>query len=118
MSKRDPKLFIIEIIRAIEKIDNYIKNISFEDFLKNEMVQDAVIRNLEIIGEAARNIPEDIRNILPDIPWKRIVGFRNIVIHEYFDVDLSVVWQICKKDLPTQKSQFQKLNNILENNEE
>ena len=71
--------------------------------MKNEMVVDAVIRNLEIVGEAARNIPEEGRSKYSDIPWKRVVGFRNIVIHGYFDVDLEIVWVIAKERLPELK---------------
>lgn len=77
MSKRDLRLFLMEILEAIEKIERYIDSLSFEDFVKNEMVVDAVIRNLEIVGEAARNIPEDVRSKYSDISWKRVVGFRN-----------------------------------------
>jgi len=103
MSKRDLRLFLMEILEAIEKIERYIDSLSFEDFVKNEMVVDAVIRNLEIVGEAARNIPEEVRSKYSDIPWKRVVGFRNIVIHGYFDVDLEIVWVIAKERLPELK---------------
>ncbi len=109
MSKRDLRLFLIEVLEAIEKIERYIDSLSFEDFVKNEMVIDAVIRNLEIIGEAARNIPGEIRTKYSDIPWKRVVGFRNIVIHEYFDVDLEIVWVIVKERLPELKPQIKRM---------
>jgi len=109
MSKRDLRLFLMEILEAIEKIERYIDSLSFEDFVKNEMVVDAVIRNLEIVGEAARNIPEEVRSKYSDIPWKRVVGFRNIVIHGYFDVDLEIVWVIVKERLPELKPQIKRM---------
>ncbi len=82
MSKRDVRLFLYDILECIEKIEKYTKDMDFDDFVKNDLVVDAVIRNLEIIGEALKNIPEDFRSKYPDIPWKKIGGFRNIVIHE------------------------------------
>ena len=82
MSKRDVRLFLYDILECIEKIEKYTKDMDFDDFVKNDLVVDAVIRNLEIIGEAVKNIPEDFRSKYPDIPWKKIVGFRNIVIHK------------------------------------
>ena len=114
MSKRDLRLFLMEILEAIEKIERYIDSLSFEDFVKNEMVVDAVIRNLEIVGEAARNIPEEVRSKYSDIPWKRVVGFRNIVIHGYFDVDLEIVWVIAKERLPELKPLIKRMLKELE----
>jgi uncharacterized protein with HEPN domain len=93
-------------MEAIEKIEKYTENLSFEDFTKNDMVIDAVVRNLEIIGEATKNIPEDIRLRYSNIPWKRIIGFRNIAIHGYFDVSLKVVWTIAKERLSELKPQI------------
>ncbi len=71
---------------------------TYEDFENDERTVDAVIRNLEIIGEAARNIPDEFRNKYSDIPWRRIVGLRNVVIHEYFGVDLENIWEIIVND--------------------
>lgn len=104
MSKRDPKLFIQDMIEAIEKIERYTSSMeTLEDFVENEIVVDAVLRNLEIIGEAAKYIPEDLRSKYSEIPWKRVVGLRNVVIHSYFAVDLEVIWVIVKKQLPQLK---------------
>ncbi len=72
---------------------------TYEDFENDERTVDAVIRNLEIIGEAARNIPLELRDKYSDIPWRRIVGLRNVVIHDYFGVDLEIIWEIITKDL-------------------
>ncbi len=110
MSKRDPKLFIQDMIEAIEKIERYTSSMeTLEDFVENELVVDAVLRNLEIIGEAAKYIPEDLRSKYREIPWKRVVGLRNVVIHSYFAVDLEVIWVIVKKQLPELKEVLLKM---------
>ncbi|MGB2768363.1 MAG: DUF86 domain-containing protein, partial [Candidatus Zixiibacteriota bacterium] len=76
---------------------------------------DAVIRNLEIIGEAARNLPEAVRNGHPDIPWKRMIGLRNIAVHEYFGVDLSIIWEVITKNLPEAKARIVEVLESLNN---
>ncbi len=89
-----------DIVDAMTKIERYIEEVDFAGFTQNEMIVDAVIRNLEIIGEAARNIDEDIRDNYPEIPWRRIIGLRNIVIHGYFGVDLENIWKIITENIP------------------
>jgi uncharacterized protein with HEPN domain len=81
MSKRDPRLFVADMLAAIEKVDRYTDGLSYQQFEANEMVTDAVVRNLEIVGEAARYIPATLRDRYAQIEWSRVVGFRNIVIH-------------------------------------
>lgn len=103
MKKRSCRIFIEDILEAMDKIGRYIKDLSYETFAKNEMIVDAVLRNLEVLGEAARNIPEEIREKHPDIPWRRMIGLRNIAIHEYFGVDLSIIWEIITRNLPETK---------------
>ncbi len=86
--------------------------------MRSEIVVDAVIRNLEVIGEASRNIPEDIRGEYPDIPWSKMIGLRNIAIHEYFGVDLSIVWEIITRNLPETRPQITAmLKNLCEKGE-
>ena len=92
------------MLEAIDKIEKYTESIEdSEEFKRNNMVADAVLRNLEIIGEAARNIPEEIRTKYNEIPWNRVIGLRNIVIHGYFVVDLDIIWVIIKEQLPELK---------------
>ena len=100
MSKRDPRLFLTDMLESIEKIDRYTDGLSFDQFEASDMVLDAVVRNLEIIGEAARYIPPTLRERYTQIEWSRVVGFRNIVIHAYFAVDVEIVWTIATQRLP------------------
>ena len=104
MSKRDPEILFDDITEAIERINDYIGDYSRDDFKNDQKTIDAVVRNVEIIGEAASNIPESIRNRYSEIPWKKIVGVRNIVIHKYFGVDTDTLWIIIKEQLPDLKS--------------
>lgn len=108
MSKRDWKILFEDIIESIEKIDNYTKNQTFEDFAHSPVVIDAVVRNIEIIGEASKNIPQEIQDKFRDIPWQKIKGIRNRIVHEYFSVDISIIWFIAKNELDSLKNSLQK----------
>lgn len=109
MKKRNFKLFIEDILQAIDKIEDYSKKLSFNQFSRKEIVVDAIMRNLEIIGEASRNIPNEMRKNNSQIPWKRMIGLRNIAIHEYFGIDLEIIWEIITKNLPETKPLIRKL---------
>lgn len=109
MSKRDVSLFFGDILEAIERISNYTDGVSQEEFCNDQKTIDAVVRNIEIIGEAAANIPDELRYSNSHIPWKKIVGARNIVIHKYFGVDTNILWNIIKKQLPPLKSQISEI---------
>jgi len=109
MKNRDYNIFIEDILEAMNKIERYIRGLKYEEFVKNEMAVDAVIRNLEIIGEASKNIPEDIKEKYSKIPWKRMIGLRNIAIHEYFGVDLSIIWEIITKNIPETRNIIEKM---------
>ena len=100
MKNKTSKIFVEDIIIAIDKINRFVSSKTYTTFIEDEMALDAVLRNIEIIGEVSKNIPDDVRKKFPDIPWKRMIGLRNIVSHEYFGIDLSIIWQIVKKDLP------------------
>ena len=92
MSKRQPELLIEDIIESGTKIFAYTQSLSFDDFISDDTTVDAVIRNFEIIGEAANKLPEDFRDNHPEIDWYRIRGFRNRIVHEYFGIDHNIVW--------------------------
>lgn len=101
MKKRSYKLYVQDILDSMDKIDSYAKDLSFAEFSKNKMVVDAVLRNLEIIGEAVKNISPKIETEHKEIPWKEIIGMRNKITHEYFGVDLDIVWRTIKESLPS-----------------
>ncbi|MBI5701797.1 DUF86 domain-containing protein [Candidatus Saganbacteria bacterium] len=97
------QVYLSHIFEAIEKIEQYLSGKSQEILFQDDMRLDAVVRELEIIGEAAKNISADFCKKNPSIPWQDMVGMRNRLIHEYFGVDRKVVWDTCKTDLPILK---------------
>lgn len=107
MSKRQPALYLQDIITSINKIEQYIQGLTYEAFSQNNQIIDAVVRNLEIIGEATRNIPKETLDKYADIPWEKMVSMRNKVLHEYFGVDIKILWQTIKEDLPKLKKQIE-----------
>ena len=100
MSRRTSKLLLEDILESAEKILEYTKVMSFEEFSKDNKTIDAVIRNFEIIGEASNLLPDDVKDQYPEINWHRIRGFRNRVVHDYFGVDLQIVWKITNDQIP------------------
>lgn len=112
MTERNLKFFIEDIIKAIYKIEKYTGDFNFEMFKENELVIDAVIRNLTVIGEASKHIPKNIREEYSNLPWKRIVGLRNIATHGYFKIDLKIIWEIIKKNIPSTKEILRKIEKI------
>ena len=104
-------LYLKDILNAIEAIENFISGMSFEEFKESDLVSSAVIRKFEIIGEASKNVPEEIRDRYPDIPWKRMAGMRDRLIHFYFSVKYELVWDTIKKEIPKLKSLIQKILN-------
>ena len=102
--KRDHRLYIDDILESIRKIEKYTEGLTIEDFLRDDKSIDAVIRNFEIIGEAVKHIPGDIREKYPDIPWKLMAGMRDKLIHQYFGIRRDVVWDTIKKRLPDVRS--------------
>lgn len=109
MSNRKPQLLIEDIIEAGHKILSYTSGLSFDDFKADSKTVDAVIRNFEVIGEAANRMPEEIKNAYPEIDWYRIRGFRNRIVHEYFGIDYSIVWLIKEDFLPELLEKFSHL---------
>jgi uncharacterized protein with HEPN domain len=100
MSKRETALLLEDILEAGNKILSYTAAMSFDDFANDDKTIDAVVRNFEIIGEAANRIPENFKTNHPEIEWRRIVGFRNRIIHEYFGIDYETVWKIKNENIP------------------
>lgn len=106
MPKREWRFLITDILYSIEKIERYTKGMSFSDFKSNELVIDAVIKNFEVIGEAANQIPLKIRKANPDVEWRACIDFRNFLIHGYFTVALKIVWGTIKTNLPVLKNKI------------
>ena len=109
MSKREWKLFLEDILESMSLIEEYVKGMSFDDFKEDRKTIDAVVRNFEIIGEAAKNIPENIRNNYKNIDWIGIIGLRNRISHEYFGVDFSIIWNIVELELSVLKKEIQNI---------
>lgn len=100
---RDIRDYVNDIYAAMEAAENFVSDCTYEDFLEDRKTQYAVIRALEIIGEAAKNVPDDVRQKYPSIPWKDLTGIRDKLIHAYFGVNLEVVWLSVKEDIPQAK---------------
>lgn len=95
-----------DILDCIANIENYSAELDFESFLEKKIVQDAVVRNIEIIGEAAKKLSDEFKQQHPVIPWKKIMGMRDNLIHDYVNVDLGQVWQTIQVDIPALKQQL------------
>jgi uncharacterized protein with HEPN domain len=96
---RDPRLYVDDILEAINRVREYTRGLEYESFKQDRKTQDAVIRNLEVIGEAAGRLPESVHAAAPDIEWRKITGLRNILAHEYFGVSLPIVWDVVQNKL-------------------
>lgn len=105
---KDPTFFLEHILESISKIEKYLEGVTEEQFANSDEKQDLVTRRIEIIGEATKNIPEDYRQTHPEIPWKKMAGMRDVVIHQYYNVDYRAVWDTIKL-LPDLKANIEKL---------
>ena len=112
--QRDPLLYLDDIIEACQKIQTYVEKAESDDFTENKMIVDAVIRNLEVIGEAVGNIPVPIRQKSSLVDWKRIKALRNVLAHEYFGVDLEIIADLVNNKVPELEKDIQQLQQKLE----
>lgn len=106
---RDSRFRLLDIVDAIDRIASYVEEMNYEAFLADRKTQDAVTRNIEIIGEAARSLPTDFKECHADVPWDEIVGMRNVIVHEYFGILPDVVWDVIETELPVLRAQIARL---------
>jgi uncharacterized protein with HEPN domain len=111
--KKDPLVFIEHILESIRLVEQYTSGLSEGKFFISSELQDAVIRRIEIMGEAIKNVSAQVKKKYPEVPWKEIIGMRNILIHEYFGVDLRLAWRVVKKDIPRLKKDMLKIKKQL-----
>jgi len=109
MNARSYLMFLEDILESIGKIEAYIGDMEYDTFIDDGKTVDAVVRNLEIIGEASNKLPDEIKEKISVIPWHRMTGLRNIIAHEYFGIDLKIIWKIVKENLPEVKPSLDKL---------
>ncbi|MEW6074245.1 MAG: DUF86 domain-containing protein [Planctomycetota bacterium] len=98
---RDPLVYLQDILAAIERIQDYTQDVDLEGFRGDRRTSDAVLRNLEILGEAVKMVPESLRRRAPEIEWRKISGLRDLLAHAYFEVDLDIAWDVVRNKLPT-----------------
>ena len=107
--KKDPEIYLGHILEAIEKIKKFSKDMDRDEFLENDLVMDAVVRNIEIIGEAIKNLPEEFKKENPEIPWRDIAGMRDRIVHFYFGLDFEVIWDTVQIDIPDLEKKIRKV---------
>ena len=112
--KKDPLIFIEHILENIKDIEQFSRGLSKNSLEKNKLKQKAIIRSVEVIGEAVKNLPNSLKNKYSAVSWKQIVGTRDRIIHQYFGVDLAIIWDIVKKGLPELKKEILKIKEDLE----
>ena len=106
---REWRLYVSDMKACCQRVAEYTAGLSREDFESRRLVYDATLRNLELLGEAARNVPDEARALAPDIPWRRIVGVRNILIHGYLGIDNDIIWDIVSNELASLLPSLEKL---------
>ena len=117
MKKRVYGDFVQDILDSIDDTGNFIEGMDFEDFIKDKKTIYSVVRAIEIIGEATKNIPEQIKKKYPEVPWKKMAGMRDRLVHEYFGVDLEILWGTAKEDVPGLKTPVSKVLEDMEKGE-
>ena len=109
--RKSPIVFLDHILNSLKLLEKYTQNLKYDDFVNNYEKQDSVVRRLEIMGEAIRNLPEEFLDKYPDIPWRDIMDFRNVLVHQYFDVNIKRVWETLQTDIPSLKKKMEAILN-------
>ncbi|HLE61576.1 MAG TPA: DUF86 domain-containing protein [Pyrinomonadaceae bacterium] len=107
---RDYRLFLEDMQLSCEKISRYVEGLSFAQFVSDEKSYDAVLRNLQVIGDAVKQIPEEVRQKYSAVEWRKIGGFRDFVVHEYFGIDQDILWDVIKNQVPTLLEQIKQID--------
>jgi uncharacterized protein with HEPN domain len=110
--KRDYQLFIKDILDCINKIEEFVGKMNFAEFVKDDKTSSAVVRKLEVIGEATKNVPDSITKKYRDVPWKDMARMRDKIIHSYFGIDYEIVWKVIKQRLPELKPLMKKIRTV------
>jgi uncharacterized protein with HEPN domain len=109
MKKRDATDYLKDILEAIDDVETFIGNLTYDEFIKDRKTLNAVVRSIEVIGEAAKNIPQTLRVKYEELPWREITGIRDKLIHGYFGIDTETIYKAAKEDIPPLKSLIQKM---------
>ncbi|MCZ7358265.1 MAG: DUF86 domain-containing protein [Candidatus Methanoperedens sp.] len=104
--KKDDIVYLRHILDAISRIEEYTIDLDYDDFMDNNLVQDGVVRQIEIVGEATKRVSTEMREKYPDIPWRKMAGMRDKLVHDYLGVDLDAVWDTVRKDIPELKKEI------------
>lgn len=113
---RDVTLYVDDMIEACQRVVQYSAGLDRDGLNAGTMITDAIVRNLEILGEAAKSVPADVRTREPDIPWRRIAGLRDVLSHAYFSIDLDIVWNVISVEVPNLLPQLRRLRTTLGSN--
>jgi uncharacterized protein with HEPN domain len=117
-NRKDNSIYLVHILESISKIEKYTSGLSFDDFCVEKVVQDAVMRNIEIIGDAVTHISEAVRDKYSDVPWQEMKDTRNKLIHDYFGLELRLVWDVVENDIPNLKPSIERILKELEKDKE
>ena len=101
--------YLQDMILSMNRIAEYMGSKTYDEFRRNYLVVDAIVRNFEIIGEAAKNVPEEIKSSYPKVPWKKMIGLRNLISHEYFGLDYEMLWKVATESIPENKRDIENI---------